>query len=492
LTSSGIPPGARRPSRKAVVPVYMAIGVLALVAVGVVLLLPEWVNSPSEQTVKEPTPVAKLPLTIAVPAARDTAPAKNPAETLARQEAQRLLAEALKRQAQLENDGIGVWGDPSLPPSYADVLTVFNKANTLLDRQEFAEASVGFRKTIRLFDKLMASKNERFARAMNAGMAVLGLLEGAAAASQFQIALALRPGDDVAQNGLRRAALASQVKERMDEAWQLEAAGDIEAAFKVFRAAAELDGDYIPARENANRLGVIIRDRDYRKAISGSLSAIERKNFSQATKYLEFARKIRPTAPEIVDIRKNIRSGRQLKAIASLRNRARASEQAERWREVIGFYDKILKIDATAGFAVAGRARAVRIESIYNQVRNYLDNPGRLSSAEPMAQARQVLAAANGVGGGWPRLRADVERLGVLISAANTPRVVVLKSDGQTNVVLYRVARFGSLSERRLTLKPGHYVAVGSRSGYRDVRVEFRVLSRDAETIVVVRCTERI
>ena len=505
MTSPGIPPGARRPSSKTTSPAYVVIGALVLAAVGVVLLLPEWVNGAADRVAKEP--VKKTAATRIDPVAREAetantkpkmaeeqaaTPAENSTVILARQEAQRLLAEALKRQAQLENEGVRVWADAAFPPSYADVIKVLNNANALLDRQNFAEASTGFRNAISLFDKLTASKDQRFGQAMDTGMVALDSLEGEAATSQFQIALALRPGEARAQNGLRRAAQASRVRERMDEARRLEAAGDIDSGFSAFQEAATLDGDFIPARENANRLGAIIRDRDYRKAISRALDAVERKNFNQATRDLETARKIRPRAPEIADIRKNIRSGRQLKAIASLRTRARASAQAERWQEVIGVYDKILKVDRTAGFAIEGRARAVRIQSIYSQVRNYLDNSDRLSSAEPLAHARQVLAAANGLIGGGPRLQADVERLGVLISAANTPRQVLLKSDGQTNVVLYRVARFGTLSERRLTLKPGRYVAVGSRTGYRDVRVEFRVLSRDAETIVVVRCTERI
>jgi hypothetical protein len=69
---------------------------------------------------------------------------------------------------------------------------------------------------------------------------------------------------------------------------------------------------------------------------------------------------------------------------------------------------------------------------------------------------------------------------------------VVLKSDGQTRIVISRVARLGVLSERRLMLRPGRYVAVGSRSGYRDVRVTFLVPSNDTETVVEVRCVERI
>jgi tetratricopeptide (TPR) repeat protein len=503
LTSSGPPPGTRRPRRNTVAPVYLVgLGVLALVAIGVVLLLPERVNSPAKPTVSTSEPVPKNPSSDTAPLTQATAPAKlprretvetgAPTNALAQQEARRLLAAVLKRQARLEHEGVRIWGDASLRPSYADATGALHKANTLFDKQAHAEASAAFRHAISLFDKLAATKDERFARAINTGTSALENLDGLAAAPRFRIALALRPGDDRARNGLRRAEQAPRVLERMNEARRLEASGNIDTAFSVFRAAEALDSEYVPARENADRLNEIIRHRDYRKSISDALAAIERRKFGQAAKDLESARKIRPAAPEIADIRERIRSGRRLKAIVSLRTQATASERAERWSRAVGFYDKVLAIDPTAGFAVGGRTRAVRAETIYSQVRSYIDNPDRLSSAEPLAHARQVLAVAKGVSWAGPKLRAGLERLGALISAANTPRPVVLKSDGQTNVFVYRVARFGTLSERRLTLRPGPYVAVGSRSGYRDVRVEFRVPPSDEETVVVVRCMERI
>lgn len=503
MTTSGLPPGARRPGRTTVSPVYLVgLGVLALVAIGVVILLPERVNNPEEPPVSATLPAAQNLPGPAASAPRAAAPEKtrNPpaAETTknpddpARKEAQALLSEALKQQARLENDGAPIWGDASLRPSYADAMEAVNKANALFDREAYAEAARVFRDAISQFEKLTSTKDVRYTRAMDAGASALAVLDGAGATPHFNTALAVRPGDDRAQTGLRRAALAPQVLEKMDAARKLEAAGNIDAALEIYRAAGALDGEYAPARKNIARLEAIVRDRDYRNAVSGALAALERRRFGQAAKSLEAARKIRPDAPEIGEIRDRIRSGRRLAAIESLRTRATAAEGEERWSAALGFYDKVLTIDPAAGFAVQGKAHAARMDKIYGQVQDYLDNPDRLSSAEPLAHARQVLAAANGISGAGPKLRAGAERLGVLISDANTPRPVVLKSDGQTDVVVYRVARFGVLTEHRLTLRPGRYVAVGSRSGYRDVRVEFHVPPGDTETIVVVRCIERI
>jgi hypothetical protein len=50
----------------------------------------------------------------------------------------------------------------------------------------------------------------------------------------------------------------------------------------------------------------------------------------------------------------------------------------------------------------------------------------------------------------------------------------------------------GAFSRRELTLRPGTYTAVGSRVGFRDVRVQFEVTPGAAMEPVAVVCTEKL
>jgi hypothetical protein len=59
-------------------------------------------------------------------------------------------------------------------------------------------------------------------------------------------------------------------------------------------------------------------------------------------------------------------------------------------------------------------------------------------------------------------------------------------------VSVQRVGNFGAFTRRELSLKPGRYVAIGSRAGYRDVRQEFTVMPSSTTVIVSIRCTETI
>ena len=89
-------------------------------------------------------------------------------------------------------------------------------------------------------------------------------------------------------------------------------------------------------------------------------------------------------------------------------------------------------------------------------------------------------------------LDADRRRLAGLLATAETPVRVALRSDNLTDVVVYRVGRLGVFEARELELVPGRYTAVGTRTGYRDVRREFSIEPGKPPEPLVVRCEEQI
>ena len=91
-----------------------------------------------------------------------------------------------------------------------------------------------------------------------------------------------------------------------------------------------------------------------------------------------------------------------------------------------------------------------------------------------------------------PRLAAQRDELSRLLKRAATPLTVPLVSDNVTNVTIYKIGRLGNFMRKEVRLRPGTYVAVGSRPGFRDVRREFRVAPEIEIEPVVVQCEEQI
>lgn len=91
-----------------------------------------------------------------------------------------------------------------------------------------------------------------------------------------------------------------------------------------------------------------------------------------------------------------------------------------------------------------------------------------------------------------PRLEDQKQELSRLLKRAATPLKVQLVSDNATDVAIFKVGKFGRFSIHELELRPGTYVAVGSRLGYRDVRLEFKVAPEIETKPIVIRCEEQI
>jgi len=79
-----------------------------------------------------------------------------------------------------------------------------------------------------------------------------------------------------------------------------------------------------------------------------------------------------------------------------------------------------------------------------------------------------------------------------VLDQASTPVSVTLRSDNLTAVTVYRVGELGNFTERALQLKPGRYVVVGTRSGYRDVRRELNVAPGAAPAVLSIQCVDPI
>jgi hypothetical protein len=85
-----------------------------------------------------------------------------------------------------------------------------------------------------------------------------------------------------------------------------------------------------------------------------------------------------------------------------------------------------------------------------------------------------------------------VAALAEALAIAARPVSVAFESDNLTRVTIFKVGELGTFASRTVTLKPGAYVVVGQRDGYRDVRRQIRVGADGLPGPVVVRCEEAI
>jgi hypothetical protein len=182
----------------------------------------------------------------------------------------------------------------------------------------------------------------------------------------------------------------------------------------------------------------------------------------------------------------------RLERIAAFERRAEKEERDEAWESAVDTYNSILEIDANLLFAQQGLGRAKRMAALHAQLDEYIAKPDSLSAVSTMSRATGLVVDITRMPQIGPRLSGQRDQLSRLLKRAATPLTVRLVSDNVTNVSIYKVGKLGSFETRELDLRPGTYVAVGSRAGYRDVRLEFRVAPEIELQPVVVRCEEAI
>lgn len=456
------------------------LGLLGLAA-AVVFLLPSHVTTSSKKPTPEEADKAANPNSSVV---KD--------QIAARAQSEALLSETLRRMARLESEGARVWGMTTVTTSLPDIETTLKKANGLYDQQKYALSLPFFQEAISKFNQLEASRVERFRVAMSDGQMAITALNAATAIKQFEIATALKPGSEQAQAALTRARILPAVLSNMADGRKLESSGDIDGAAKKYETAASLDRQHRPAQENLLRIKKIISDRDYQDAVTQVLTLIEQKNLKGAARALKRAQNIRPNTSEIIEIRQRLKTATVNATLKALHENALSNERQEKWSQALTVYKKALSIDKNAAFAQRGKRRAQRQVKLHHAIDLYLTNPARLQSPEPMAHAKALLGETNPSADSGRLLRSKRQRLGELIVLAETPVSVVLRSDGKTTVILYRVGKMGRFDIREIKLKPGRYTATGSRSGFRDVRLVFRVTPESQNLDFRIECTEPI
>ena len=222
------------------------------------------------------------------------------------------------------------------------------------------------------------------------------------------------------------------------------------------------------------------------------LAALGSKDYLDAQAAFRMAQQLKPESREPADGLLQVNQELRLDRITGLERQAQALERSEDWQSAIGAYEDILQLDGNLLFAKQGAARSTQMAALHQKLEDFIANPDGLSAPRQMQAATNLVVDITRLPDIGSQLAAQRVELTRLLKRAATPLSVRLVSDNATEVSIYKVARLGTFQEHQLSLRPGTYVAVGSRPGYRDVRLEFYVAPEVKSEPVVIRCEEAI
>jgi tetratricopeptide (TPR) repeat protein len=359
-------------------------------------------------------------------------------------------------------------------------------------KKDFAHAEELYLAALTVLNPLYPLIEPAFDNAYAKGEEAFAVGERLGAIRWYELAVAVTPSHAGAQAGYKRAKNLEAVLHLVDQGIEYEEDLELDAAQKSFEQAVALDAVWRPAIDGLLRVEKTRTKMQFDMRMSEGFVAIAVGDYLAARAAFRAAQKLIPDSSEPADGLLQVDQGMRLADISTLEQEAQALERDEHWDAVISTYEEILKVDNTLMFASDGLQKAREMSALHARLDKLVEEPDKLSAPSQMQRATSLvvdIATRPKIGS---RLGSQRDELLRLLKRAATPLKVSLLSDNVTAVSIYKVGRLGNFLRRELDLRPGTYVAVGSRPGFRDVRLEFRVAPEIEIEPVIVQCEERI
>lgn len=394
----------------------------------------------------------------------------------------------MDRQAKLEKMSVQLWA----ADTFASAQGHAEQADQLYRQRQFIEAQQHYQQALEQFDQLLMAADDHFEQALTAGTTALLNHQPEQALQAMTLARAIKPDNSEAQQGLERAENLPEVMSLLAEAKSLQQTRQLDEALGRIESALKLDDQDTQLQQQHQDIKQAINQRDFKLAMGRGYSALQSKQYGEATKGFLLAQQLQPQSEAPKAGLQQVASQKQQRSLNRYFTKAEQLEQQERWQQAKDNFDLALKTDPSLIQAKVGSLRTGARAKLHQQLQQLIDAPLRLSSDGVYREAQTSLDDALAINNPGPVLKGQIDQLQQLINTARQPVNILLRSDNITDVTVYKVGKLGQFSEQQLQLIPGKYVAVGSRLGYRDVRTEFVITAEGLTSAVIIQCTEKI
>lgn len=409
-------------------------------------------------------------------------------EGRARFNAELTLGELLSALEVLEGRGIERWAIRE----HRSAREMYASGDAAYLEKDFGYAEELYLGALTVLEPLYDRIEPTFEKAYNDAVIAFDAGDRLAALSAYELAVAITPSHAEAVAGYERTKNLEAVLRLVEQGIDYEDDLELESARSSFEKAIELDSLWQPAHDGLQRVTMTRTKIEFDSRMTEGFEAIAMGDFLAARAAFRVADRLIPGSSETADGLLQVEQGLRLREITTLEREAQALERDEHWQAVVSTYEEILKVDKTLTFAHDGLSRGREMSTLHNRLEKLIAEPDKLSVPRVMQDATMLVVNITTRPDVGPRLGEQRDELSRLLKRAATALTVPLVSDNVTQVSIHRVGRLGNFMRKEVALRPGTYVAVGSRPGFRDVRLEFRVAPEIDMQPVVVQCEEQI
>ncbi len=398
------------------------------------------------------------------------------------------LGDLLSQLQRLRFRAIDRWGGQD----YLDAVDLYAAGDQAYVGRNYPLAGDRYREAIDRLEPFFDRIDEVFRETLAAAKDAFDSGDHIESIHLFDLAVSITPGNREAENGLARAKNLQVVLELMEQGMQFEADLEHAAAQRAFEKALDIDSQWESASVALARINAAIKQLSFEQRMTEGFAALSSADFASARAAFNAAKALGPGSRQPADGLLQVDQEARLYDIRRLEKEALALDSNEQWESAVFIYEDLLKIDPDLQFAQQGLAMARSRSALHARLAGLVGSPDLLNDPVTMRDSTSLLLSVTRMEPMGPRLEDQKSSLARLLKRAATPLSVHLVSDNLTNVTIFKVGQFGTFASQELSLRPGVYIAVGNRSGYRDVRVEFRVAPEVDMEPIVIQCEEQI
>jgi tetratricopeptide (TPR) repeat protein len=477
--------------------VLPALGGLVLLALLVVFWLPAKVAdtdagagdkaAPAGDAVAD-TPASAAAPSPTTPASSDASPWSDAQAAKLRKEAQDVLQALLDLQFALDERGAEQWaGD-----AWAAATAAAQAGDALYRQREYIAAKAEYASGLEQLQAIDAAIPETVDMQLERARAGLeeGLPEQVTAA--LELVELIEPENAQLPGLQQRASVLAPLMAQLDTAATAESNGDLAGAEGALREATRLDPQHQRAAAELQRVSALHLDQRFNDAMSDGYAALDKGAYSRAREQFRRAASLKAGSAEAGSALQEVDVAEQANRLSTIKRQGTELEGSEQWQAAVDAYEQALKLDTNVLFAREGLKRSQARARLDKQFSTAIDQPERLSDIAVAEATEKLLQQARTISPRGPVLTQQISTIERLLEQYNTLVPVRFRSDGETEVIVYKVARLGRFEETQLTLRPGTYQVRGSRRGYRDILQTFSVSHEGPGPPLTVSCTERI
>ncbi|MCH9797909.1 hypothetical protein OAM45_05255 [Porticoccus sp.] len=406
----------------------------------------------------------------------------------ARRKSQDSLSNFLTIQEFLEKRNVNKWGEDA----FKNALKIGAKGDSLYRQRNFNEALVFYKKATLKLNELKSRIPLELTINLKIAEDAFLLGDSKIASEYYKLALSIEPSSIEAQQGLARTAVLDEVLILLKKSDGLFEEGNYGQARNLLMKVKKLDPLNQAADDKYNQISLLITDRNFKQVMGAGYQALENKNFRMAIEEFQVALNIKPGNEAASKGLLQAQSLFLQKTIADDLASAISHEKKENWNKALESYERILSKSSSLNEAQLGQIRAKNRLKMSNDIDKILSSPLRLSTPQIYNEAKKLLANAQKITPVGTKHLDKTNQLREELEGSQISLTVRFLSNKFTNVSLLKSGSLGFFNEKKIPLKPGNYIATGTRDGYRDVRVEFRVALKELPLNIEVACKERI